>query len=83
MTAVISIPAPVTATGDTDDWGPPIVRRIVFAMTSATLTDTAIEIAGLTFSYGDHRAVDGVDITVRRGEIYALLGTSGSSRGWA
>jgi ABC-2 type transport system ATP-binding protein len=47
---------------------------------TTTLTDTAIEIAGLAYSYGDHRAVDGVDITVRRGEIFALLGTNGAGK---
>lgn len=48
------------------------------------LTEPAIEIAGLAkgFGSGERRvqAVDGVDLTVRRGEIVALLGPNGAGK---
>ena len=36
--------------------------------------------SGLGFSYGDFDAVSGVDLIVRRGELYALLGTNGAGK---
>ena len=34
----------------------------------------AIEVRGLSKKYGAKTAVDGIDLTVERGEIFALLG---------
>ena len=45
-----------------------------------TITDPAIEVAGLTKSYGDHPVLDGVDLTVREGTVYALLGPNGAGK---
>jgi ABC-2 type transport system ATP-binding protein len=42
--------------------------------------DTVISTLGLTCSYGSFTAVDGVDLTVLRGELYALLGTNGAGK---
>ncbi|NGY63312.1 ABC transporter ATP-binding protein [Lentzea sp. NEAU-D13] len=42
--------------------------------------DIVIEISLLRFSYDTFAAVDGVDLTVRRGEIFALLGTNGAGK---
>ncbi len=42
--------------------------------------DTAIEIRGLVKQYGEHRAVDGIDLDVRVGEIFALLGPNGAGK---
>lgn len=36
--------------------------------------------AGLHYSYGGFEAVRGVDLTVRRGELFALLGTNGAGK---
>src|SRR5436305_9400916 len=46
------------------------------------MTDTpfAIEIQGLRRHYGGVRAVDGIDLTVRRGEVVALLGPNGAGK---
>jgi ABC-2 type transport system ATP-binding protein len=41
---------------------------------------TAIEINGLRKSYGDHVALDAVDLTVARGEVLALLGPNGAGK---
>jgi len=39
-----------------------------------------IEVHGLTRRYGDLVAVDGVDFTVRRGEIFGFLGPNGAGK---
>lgn len=40
----------------------------------------AIEVTGLTHSYGDVVAVDGIGFTVAEGEVFALLGTNGAGK---
>ncbi len=40
----------------------------------------AISVRGLTRTFGDVRAVDGLDLTVERGEIYGLLGPNGAGK---
>src|SRR5918998_436961 len=43
-------------------------------------TSLAIEATGLVKSFGDTRAVDGVDLSVRRGSVYAVLGPNGAGK---
>jgi ABC-2 type transport system ATP-binding protein len=43
-------------------------------------TTPAIEIGGLTKSYGDHTVLRGVDLSVLPGTIYALLGSNGAGK---
>ncbi len=40
----------------------------------------AIEVRGLTKSYGDVHAVQGIDLRVERGQIFALLGPNGAGK---
>ena len=40
----------------------------------------AIEVTGLTKSYGDVHAVRGIDLSVRQGEVFALLGPNGAGK---
>jgi len=40
----------------------------------------AIEVRGLSKKYGAKTAVDGIDLTVERGEIFALLGPNGAGK---
>jgi lantibiotic transport system ATP-binding protein len=40
----------------------------------------ALEISALHKHYGEHRALDGVDLTVRPGEVYGLLGPNGAGK---
>ncbi len=44
------------------------------------MTDLAIEATGLTKSYADTTVLNGVDLAVRRGEIFALLGSNGAGK---
>ncbi len=39
-----------------------------------------IEVQGLTKAFGDNRAVDGVDLTVSRGEVVGFLGPNGAGK---
>ena len=45
-----------------------------------THSTLAIEAEGLVKSFGDVRAVDGVDLAVRRGSIYGVLGPNGAGK---
>jgi ABC-2 type transport system ATP-binding protein len=42
--------------------------------------DLAISVRGLRKSYGDNTAVDGLDLAVPRGEVFALLGPNGAGK---
>ncbi len=43
-------------------------------------TDTAIEVVGLHKAFGDHHVLDGVDLAVPAGSVYALLGPNGAGK---
>jgi ABC-2 type transport system ATP-binding protein len=43
-------------------------------------SNDAVRVRGLRKSYGDHTALDGVDLTVTRGEVLALLGPNGAGK---
>jgi ABC-2 type transport system ATP-binding protein len=45
-----------------------------------TTTEPAIDARGITRRYGAQRAIDGVDLDIRRGEITALLGPNGAGK---
>ena len=40
----------------------------------------AVETAALTKAYGEVRALDGLELTIERGELYGLLGPNGSGK---
>src|SRR5687767_1759776 len=40
----------------------------------------ALEVAGLAKSYGRHRVLDDLSLTVRQGEIFGLLGANGAGK---
>ncbi len=41
---------------------------------------TAIEVSGLTMSYGDRQVLKGVEFEVRTGEVFCLLGPNGAGK---
>jgi ABC-2 type transport system ATP-binding protein len=43
-------------------------------------TDLAVSATGLVKQFGDNRAVDGIDLEVRRGEIFGVLGPNGAGK---
>jgi ABC-2 type transport system ATP-binding protein len=43
-------------------------------------SDLAIEASGLVKTFGETRAVDGVELAVRRGTVYGLLGPNGAGK---
>lgn len=47
---------------------------------SDTSASTGLSVRGLAVTYGDLRAVNGVDLEVAAGEVVALLGASGSGK---
>ena len=50
-------------------------------MTNSTLPSSlAVSAHGLVKDFGDNRAVDGIDLEVRRGEIYGVLGPNGAGK---
>src|SRR6476661_6060574 len=40
----------------------------------------AVSARGLVKTFGDNRAVDGIDLDVRRGEIFGVLGPNGAGK---
>src|SRR5690242_3238326 len=62
-------------------WGP-TRRATVLVMTSTTIGDRpdAIEIAGLRKHFGRTKALDGLDLTVRTGEVHGFLGPNGAGK---
>ena len=46
----------------------------------STQSSLAIEATGLVKSFGETRAVDGVDLAVRRGSVYGVLGPNGAGK---
>ncbi len=62
---------------------PPLVlSREARARRAATIArnNIAVEVKDLTKSYGSQTVLDGLDLTVRVGEVVALLGPSGSGK---
>ena len=43
-------------------------------------SEYAIEIVNLVKTYGELRAVDGISISIRKGEIFAFLGPNGAGK---
>jgi ABC-2 type transport system ATP-binding protein len=49
-------------------------------MTRRAAREAVVEVRGLTKRYGDVTAVDGVDLTVHRGEVFGFLGPNGAGK---
>lgn len=44
------------------------------------MPDSLIELSGLTKRYGNHTAVDGLNLAIQQGEIFGLLGPNGAGK---
>ncbi|MFC4534401.1 ABC transporter ATP-binding protein [Sphaerisporangium dianthi] len=44
------------------------------------MTQTAVKVRGLTKRYREVRAVDGIDLTIAEGEVFAILGPNGAGK---
>ncbi|MFC7497238.1 MULTISPECIES: ATP-binding cassette domain-containing protein [unclassified Nocardioides] len=49
-------------------------------MTRVPDTDLAVAATGLVKTFGEFRAVDGIDLEVRRGEVFGVLGPNGAGK---
>ncbi len=52
----------------------------LLAQTGAPSTEVALDIKGLAKHFGGLKALDGVDMAVRRGTVHALIGPNGSGK---
>jgi branched-chain amino acid transport system permease protein len=50
------------------------------SVTQPTSDVAALDVRNLTVTFGQHRALDSVDLTVRNGEVQALLGPNGAGK---
>jgi peptide/nickel transport system ATP-binding protein len=53
---------------------------VIVAEERTTAVETLVEISGLQVEYGTLRAVDGVDLAIRTGEVLGLAGESGCGK---
>ena len=47
---------------------------------AATQAEPVVSVRGLVKRYGSHEAVAGIDLDVRRGEVFAFLGPNGAGK---
>ena len=47
---------------------------------TTTSTDAPVQIRGLVKTFGNVRALDGLDLTVQRGEVHGFLGPNGAGK---
>src|SRR3954470_7428210 len=53
---------------------------LVFMLADRSGDPTAVSVRGLRKTYGERTAVDGIDLDIPRGEVFALLGPNGAGK---
>jgi len=56
------------------------MMRMAYTVMRMTYTEPAVEVHGLVKRYGDVAVLDGVDLSVARGTVFALLGPNGAGK---
>jgi subfamily B ATP-binding cassette protein MsbA len=56
-----------------------VIRDAPGAVTLPAFSD-AIRYQALSFAYDDRKVIDGIDLTIKKGEVVALVGASGSGK---
>jgi ABC-2 type transport system ATP-binding protein len=59
---------------------PAAADREAGTLAAGNAEDLVISVRGLRKQYGDHEAVRGIDLDIRRGEIFAFLGPNGAGK---
>jgi ABC-2 type transport system ATP-binding protein len=77
---VAGVPGSLVGGSDVDVQRSPDARRHELLMPVGRLTADGITASGLSRSFGEERAVDVMDLTVRPGEIHALVGLNGAGK---
>ena len=49
-------------------------------MSTAGQAETVVHVRGLRMAYGEFQAVRGIDLEIRRGEVFAFLGPNGAGK---
>ncbi len=82
MLAAVPAPAPAPAAVEAEPDLVPARARPDRAKRAAAIANNnaAVEVAGLTKRYGEQTILNALDLTVRVGEVVALLGPSGSGK---
>ena len=58
----------------------PATPRRYGMLDHVSLAEAAVSVRGLRKTYGERTAVDGVDLDIPRGEVFALLGPNGAGK---
>lgn len=60
--------------------GSPVTPLPLLARTGSASTEVVLQISGLAKHFGGLKALDGVDMAVRKGSLHALIGPNGSGK---
>jgi branched-chain amino acid transport system permease protein len=59
---------------------PEAIQALIAPETSGTRTADTLSLRGITLAFGGVKAIDGLDLDVRPGEIHGLIGPNGSGK---
>lgn len=71
---------PVALRPEFSGLGPSDLPPTAALLWHGAMTETVVSVSGLTKSYDDFVAVDGIDLIVGRGEVFGMLGPNGAGK---